>query len=146
MREFVDGLDTVNAAAERSPGFVWRHVDIVIDGAYTIPNPWPDDIIVNISVWEDVDSLRAFTCDDLHRYDMQKRRSWFRRMRTAHLALWWVDRGHQPSLAEAHAKINLLDQKGPTPDSFTFKHTSIRTTAFENNNHPVNHYHDDDRI
>jgi hypothetical protein len=55
-----------------------------------------------------------------HTQIMRRRREWFERMPEASLVLWWVPRGHRPTLAEASARLKLLREKGPTPDAFHF--------------------------
>ena len=57
MTEFVAALDPVNAAADESPGFVWRLEDE--DGNATGIRAFDDDrLIVNMSVWESLEALR----------------------------------------------------------------------------------------
>jgi len=34
--------------------------------------------------------------------------------------MWWVKAGHQPTAAEAVAKLEYLRQHGPSPEAFTF--------------------------
>jgi Domain of unknown function (DUF3291) len=65
MKDFVDMLDEINALAESSKGFVWR---LKGDGnSATDLNPFDDDqIIVNMSVWEDIDALKAYVYDSKH--------------------------------------------------------------------------------
>jgi hypothetical protein len=54
----VNNLDRVNGLGDASLGFVWRlQTD---DGDATALRPFPDpDIIVNLTVWESSESLRA---------------------------------------------------------------------------------------
>ncbi len=78
-------------------------------------------MITNLTVWTDIDSLRAFTFQTVHKYFLQSRRSWFERLATRSLVLWWLPAGHEPTLDEAMAKLNLLDDLGPTKDAFTFQ-------------------------
>jgi hypothetical protein len=51
---------------------------------------------------------------------MARRAKWFPAFGGAHMALWWVTAGARPTLAEAAAKLALLDARGPTPAAFTF--------------------------
>jgi hypothetical protein len=37
------------------------------------------------------------------------------------LALWWIPAGHIPTVAEAIDRLKLLEQRGPSPDAFTFR-------------------------
>jgi hypothetical protein len=119
MADFVANLDRVNLLAESSPGFVWR---LKGDGAdATTLRPLGPDVIVNMSVWTDVASLNAYVFKSAHVEIMRRRKEWFARMGEAYAVLWWVRKGHRPTVEEAIAKLELLRANGPTKDAFTFK-------------------------
>jgi hypothetical protein len=120
MQGFVTRLEEINALAERSPGFVWRLQ--TEDGNATAFRPYPDDdgILINLSVWSDVDSLREYVFRSLHAEVMRQRREWFERFEGVYAALWWVPAGHRPSLEEAVERIAHLEAHGPTAHAFTF--------------------------
>lgn len=121
MQDFVDQLDPVNATADASPGFVWRLVEEGDPGQHLI---WDDpEWLINISVWEDVDSLKAFVRSHLHAAVMKRRREWFNPTLEAYTVLWWVPAGHQPTVAEAQARLEKLRARGPTPGAFNFVRT-----------------------
>jgi len=121
MAEFVANLDRINALAERTPGFVWRLQ--TEEGNATAIRPYPENgnMAVNMSVWKDVDSLRAYVYHSAHVEIMRRRREWFEKMGEAFLVLWWVPKGHRPSVEEAKARLKLLRRKGPTAEAFTFR-------------------------
>jgi hypothetical protein len=52
---------------------------------------------------------------------MRRRREWFVPMDQAFLVLWWVPKGHIPTIEEAKAGLELLRRKGPTAEAFTFR-------------------------
>jgi uncharacterized protein DUF3291 len=119
LQEFVEALDPINALADSSRGFVWRLQGD--DGNATSIRAFGDDrLIVNMSVWESIDALRAFVYTSGHVGVMRRRREWFERIET-HFALWWVPAGHIPTLAEAEERVTLLRAVGPSPDAFTFR-------------------------
>jgi len=118
LQSFVDQLDTINGLAEQSPGFVWRWID---DSGATSNGGFDDDIIVNLSVWKDVDSLFEFTYKTAHTQVMRDRKNWFKPMPQAAMVLWWVRAGHEPSADEARERLELLQSSGPSSDAFTFK-------------------------
>jgi hypothetical protein len=120
LADFVAQLDPINALAERSPGFVWRlKAD---DGNATSIKAFDDDrIIVNMSVWESLESLGAYVYSGDHAAVMRQRRIWFERMREIYSALWWVPAGHHPTTAEAEERLRCLRGHGPTPFAFTFR-------------------------
>jgi hypothetical protein len=53
---------------------------------------------------------------------MRRRREWFERMEQAFLVLWWVPRGHIPTVTEAVAKLEMLRRCGSSAEAFTFRH------------------------
>ena|ERR1700690_824666 len=120
MAEFAANLARINALAERSPGFVWRLQ--TEDGDATAIRPFEDEnLLVNMSVWSDVESLSRYVYHSDHVQLMRRRREWFERMPEAFLVLWWVPAGHRPSLTEAIATLEALRAHGPTPAAFTFR-------------------------
>jgi hypothetical protein len=120
MADFAANLVRINALAERSPGFVWRLQ--TEDGDATAIRPFEDEnTLINMSVWRDVDSLNSYVYSSAHVEVMRRRREWFERMTEAFLVLWWVAKGHRPTVAEGVAKLEILRTKGPTPEAFTFR-------------------------
>jgi len=119
MADFVANLDRVNALAEVAPGFVWRLQ--TEEGDATALRPMGESTLVNMSVWQDVASLNAFVYRSDHAGIMRRRTEWFERMSEAYLVLWWVPKGHRPSISEASAKLALLRDKGSTSQAFTFR-------------------------
>jgi len=119
MVPFMTSLLEVNAAADSAPGFVWR---LATDaGDATELRPWGEDMIVNMSVWADVASLRAYVFGPMHIEIMRQRRAFFTPLESAYSVLWWVPAGHIPTLEEAKERLDLLDAEGPTPRAFTFR-------------------------
>jgi uncharacterized protein DUF3291 len=122
MAGFVAGLPVLNAIADAAPGFVWRLVD---DGGAdaTGLRPFGGDIMVNMSVWESVEALRAYTYRvPEHLEALRRRREFFAHEGLAnHLALWWIPAGTIPTLAEARERLAHLDAHGPTAVAFTLR-------------------------
>lgn len=121
IADFMNALDSINALADGTPGFVWRLQ--TAEGNATALHPVEDDelIAINMSVWESVEALAAYVYRSDHAAFMRRRREWFERYATAYLALWWVPTGHQPSIEEAFDRIAALDRNGPTAEAFTFR-------------------------
>ena len=127
MQDFVNAIAAVNQSAETHPGFVWRLVDEA--GGYggatsqSLPGYDQGDTLVNMSVWQDIDCLRAFVRSPLHLQVMRQRRRWFTTMGEAYLVMWWIKAGHIPSLLEAAEKLRHIQQKGPSPQAFNLHQT-----------------------
>jgi len=119
MADFIANLDRINALAESSPGFIWRLQ--TEEGNATALRPLGEQTLVNISVWRDVESLNAYVYKSAHVEVMRRRKEWFERMREAYVVLWWVPRGHRPTVSEAISKLELLRANGPTKEAFTFR-------------------------
>ncbi|CAN5292698.1 DUF3291 domain-containing protein [soil metagenome] len=119
MADFVAALENINAMAERSPGFVWR---LIGDGsdATDVRAEGLDDVLVNMSVWTDIEPLRHFVYKTAHAAVMARRAKWFPSYGGVYTVLWWVEDGHRPTVAEAMGKLDDLDRDGPTADAFTF--------------------------
>lgn len=120
IADFMAALDGINALADSSPGFVWRLQ--TAEGNATSIHSFDDPLIIsNMSVWDSIEALRAFTYASAHTGIMSRRREWFERYVTAYMALWWVPSGHRPTIEEAKERLTLLDRLGPTADAFTFR-------------------------
>jgi hypothetical protein len=119
MADFVANLDRINMLAEQSSGFVWGLKDE--SGNAAAIRPFGDDIIVNMSVWEDVGSLSSYAFKSEHVEIMRRRREWFERMAEAFAVLWWTPKNHIPSVVEAKERLEHLRKFGATPHAFTFK-------------------------
>jgi hypothetical protein len=122
IADFVAGLDLMNALADASPGFVWRLAEGP-DGDATTVRPLDPDVIVTMSVWESIESLRAFSYQSGHLDYLRRRREWFLpHGLPAALVLWWVPAGHIPTVAEGCERLDLV-AAGPSPAAFTFRQT-----------------------
>lgn len=119
MADFVANLDRINALAEAAEGFVWRlQTD---DGNATDVRPLGEHTLVNVSVWHDVAALNRYVYGSAHVEIMRRRREWFERMKDSHMVLWWVPRGHRPTIEEAITRLDRLRVQGPGPEAFTFR-------------------------
>ena len=120
MAGFVERLAEINALADRSPGFVWRLQTEAGDATYL--RPYDDDrILFNLSVWESIEQLKEYVYKSAHSEVMRQRRQWFEKFGGMYMALWWVEAGHIPTVAEAKERLEYLQQHGETPHAFTFK-------------------------
>lgn len=119
MAPFAARLDEINALADAAPGFVWRLQDEA--GNATNIRGADENLLVNMSVWRDLESLRAYVYKSAHTDVLRRRAEWFEPMDEAHMVLWWVPAGHIPDLAEAEERLAELRTDGPGPRAFTFK-------------------------
>jgi hypothetical protein len=117
MADFLAQLDEVNALAEQTPGFVWR---LKSDSGNATDIVYSDDpfVLVNMSVWQSIESLKRFTYGPRHLAVFRNRQNWFEKMTLPHYCLWWVPDGHIPNVGEGRERLEHYQKNGPTPHSF----------------------------
>lgn len=128
MASFSRQLDGINEAAEQSHGFVWRLQDE--SGDATAIRAFEDPLLlINMSVWRDLESLQDYTYRSAHLGVLRDRKHWFEKMDGPTIALWWIPEGHIPTVDEGKLHIALLMKNGPSPESFTFQQAFEPPTA-----------------
>ena len=116
---FMDNLDPINQLAEDSPGFVWRLQ--TEEGDATAIRAFEDEnILINLSVWDDIEALRNYVYKSQHVDFFRERAEWFKPMDEAHMVIWWVPVEHIPGVEEAKERLDILRADGPSPQAFTF--------------------------
>ncbi len=78
-------------------------------------------MIVNLTVWESIETLREYAYRSAHVEVLRRRREWFVPLDGPSLVLWWIPVGHLPSVAEARQRLDDLAANGPSPSAFTLK-------------------------
>lgn len=120
MAEFVANLPTINALAEQSSGFVWR---LQSDGgdATSIKVYEDEMIIVNLTVWENSESLRTYVYKSDHYRFLRDRKRWFEKFDGPYYAMWWIPAGHIPTTDEGKERLEHLRAHGDSEYAFSFK-------------------------
>ena len=120
MQDFMDRLDEINHLGDASPGFVWR---LQGEGGTSTEIRVSDDplYIVNLTLWESIDALYAFTYRSEHKTVFKRRFDWFERRAGPNVCLWWQPAGTVPTVVDAERRLQHLDDHGPTAEAFTFK-------------------------
>ena len=121
MAEFAGAVARVNAIAERSPGFVWRHGDETTGG---IASGWPmfcqePRIIASFSVWETPETFGQFVEKTVHGAFVRRGADWFLPGQGLRHVMWWVTPGHIPDMIEARKAVDHLVAHGPDDQVFT---------------------------
>jgi hypothetical protein len=120
MAGFVAELEPVNALADSAPGFLWRLQTEAGDA--TALRPYDDEtILINMSVWENVEALKTFVYRTHHADVMRQREKWFERLDTYFIVLWWIPAGTIPTVLEAKLRLDHLRQNGESPYAFSLK-------------------------
>lgn len=120
MKDFEDNLDGINALAEAAPGFVWRFKED--NNNATSVTVFDDDyLLVNMSLWEDIEALFDFVYQSHHLEIFKRKKEWFTHMAESHMVLWYIEEGAFPSLESGMERLLYLREHGETPYAFTFK-------------------------
>lgn len=137
--------------SEEAPGFISRAVELDDHtdqsnferdwgdwGPFAVPRYYDggfqlhtDTRAGTLSLWESVESVGKFVYSGLHQRALDQRKKWFREPKWPTYAMWWVADDHIPNWQEASDRIEMLADKGPTPDSFDFK------SAFDASGNPI---------
>jgi heme-degrading monooxygenase HmoA len=123
MADYITRLDEMNELADRAPGFLWRYLTDSRDPAQ---REFPDPLVLfNMSVWESIDALHAYTYRTPHKEVYAGRKTWFvdeKAVIGGHaLAMWWIPAGELPTVSDAKQRLDLITAQGPTERAFTFK-------------------------
>lgn len=77
-------------------------------------------LFYTLSIWEDIESVFAFSYWGLHKDALQQRRDWFIQTPWPNYVAWWIADEYSPTWAEACERYVHLMEKGPTPTAFNF--------------------------
>ena len=120
MADFVNNLDRINELADSSEGFVWRLMGDGNDA--TSLRPFDDEmIIVNMSVWQNLERLKDYVYKSAHTDILKRRAEWFEKVRDAMVVMWWVPAGHEPTVQEAKERLEHLRAHGSSTFAFSFR-------------------------
>lgn len=120
MKDFVAAIDRINGLADAAPGFVWRLRGGEGDTALAALER--ENVLVTLSVWRDLASLRRYVYESGHLDVLRRRREWFEHPKEAFQVLWWIPQGHRPTVAEALGRLERLRRDGPCAEAFDFRH------------------------
>lgn len=122
--------DPVFALADRAEGLIARSGYASDPG----PEPWGPEVYprfhddrgdgwapATLSLWQDIESLFAFTYSGLHAQALGRGREWFVKPSWPPLVLWWHQAAAVPQWSEGVERLEHLHDHGPTPRAFTFK-------------------------
>ena len=123
LADYMARLDEINQLADASPGFVWRYLT---DSRDPKQREFADPrVLFNMSVWESIDALHAYTYRTAHAEVYAARRRWFVDVKAVlgghALAMWWIPAGTLPTVGDAKHRLELVTAQGPSPAAFTFK-------------------------
>jgi hypothetical protein len=118
LADFYNNLARVNAMAERMPGFVWRLKNESGESAVGLHWPGDEQMAVNMSVWETAEDLGRFVFQTVHRTIYARKHEFFETPKQNTVAMWWVEPGHVPTIAEAKERLDHLNTHGTSDVAF----------------------------
>lgn len=128
VQGFVDAVPGVFGSAEGSPGFLGRSVrDVDVWGEFCVPEHFlqggtdPLRVPSTLSLWEDLESVAAFSYRGAHGAALSQRKEWFVPPEVPGFVAWWVPDDHRPTFHEAVERWNSLHKQGSTPFAFDFR-------------------------
>jgi len=119
MQDFINNVDKMNTIADSSEGFIWRMKDEDKDLSAQVFQD--DSLVINISTWENLDTLFSFTYKSGHIEVFKRKKEWFSKMKMLHMAFWYIPEGYEPSFQDAKSRLDYLNTHGDSPFAFTFK-------------------------
>ena len=79
------------------------------------------DAPATLSLWEDVESVYAFTYYGFHAEVLSKRDDWFVKGDWPAFVAWWIPDDETPTRAQGAKRLEHLHDNGPTAHAFDFK-------------------------
>lgn len=114
MEGFTSQIESINQIGFSSSGFVSepeiKDKGVVFDDSY----------LVNITIWESVEDLKAFTYSGKHLEALKNRSDWFVEHDLPKYVLFWTRPDQEITEKLVKDKLIALKQKGPSPKAFTF--------------------------
>jgi hypothetical protein len=129
VQEFADRTPHVFASAARRDGFIGRSTnDEPWGNFWDVPrfydpalHPPQFSTPKTLTLWRDLVSVYEFSYAGLHLEALQKRKEWFMAPKWPTYVAWWVGDDELPTWGDAARRLELLHDRGPTPEAFTFK-------------------------
>ena len=116
MAGFVSQVDEINSRARATTGFVAMPTLLDAGTVYSTP------FLLNVSIWESIESLDAFTHQGKHATALERRGEWFEKHSAKpSYVLYWIPKGHIVTEKEIKERLDHLGKHGATPYAFTFK-------------------------
>ncbi|MBF7143065.1 MULTISPECIES: DUF3291 domain-containing protein [Pseudomonas] len=127
MAEFFHNADRINKLAESQSGFVWRQTE---DESELVEKLWGSGRLYTLSVWRDAAALKKFLFRTEHANFMQKGQLWFKPSKYRRHVLWRIPYDHRPCVKEAHHKMTMLYEYGPSALAFDLRSCEPPITGY----------------
>lgn len=122
MEGFYSSTAYVNGLAEAHPGFIWREVN---EDQKLLDELWGEGFLYTLSLWKSPAALKDFLYKTPHNEFRLRGAEWFLPITKPRVVMWWVDDDHIPTLHEAHDRLQLLHEIGPSREAFDLKSSEL---------------------
>jgi hypothetical protein len=122
MEGFYSSTAYVNGLAEAHPGFIWREVN---EDQKLLDELWGEGYLYTLSLWKSPAALKDFLYKTPHNEFRLRGAEWFLPITKPRVVMWWVDDDHIPTLHEAHDRLQLLHEIGPSRGAFDLKSSEL---------------------
>ena len=130
VQGFVDRVANVYHSADTSDGFhassirdlgtwlhSWGRVELP---AYFPTPPSKKQIAMTLSLWQDLESVAAFSSYGPHGEALTKRREWFEKSKFPESVAWWIPEDHFINWKEVTSDWSIFTSTDPLPSVLTF--------------------------
>lgn len=124
---FVNALESVNAIAMASPGFLWMMDEATMEAAQLDPDgPLGGDprVASTLSVWASLAELRQFVFEGRHGAFLRRGGEWFEPTARPRLVLWPVAPSARPNVDDGVARLRRLEAEGAGPEAFDWAYAA----------------------
>jgi hypothetical protein len=130
VQGFIDRVSGVYDAADATPGFVdrsERNLETLGHswGEIVTPKCWGGvttrKTASTLSLWDDIESVAAFSYHGKHGEAMKLRNDWFEHPGLPEHVGWWVDEDETVNWQTAADRMDHLHEHGPTAHAFTLR-------------------------
>ncbi len=125
---FVDRIEAAVQTLAVVPGFIASDFDespvwgeVILPSLATRPE-LTNRCAYTLSLWEDLESVFAYSYNAAHGEALRHRREWFRNGEWPSHVAWWVPNNHVPTRREASEHWEYLSESGPSAKAFDFRH------------------------
>ena len=122
---YLEGRNSRWGDSQASPRFTAQHSNASPDNASAVsPNsgaPLDEHEAATLSLWDDVESVYAFTYAGFHAEVLKMRDDWFVNGDYPAYVAWWIADDERPTRADGAERLERLHDNGPTAYAFDFK-------------------------
>ena len=115
MKGFGESWDKFDDLAQRFAGFI-SQPDLPDKGKV-----YSSDMLLNVSIWEDVEKLERFISKGKNSELLAHRDEWFIERDYPPYVLYWFPAGEKVTEAEINERFEQLYENGPSPTAFTLE-------------------------